>query len=658
MSEKNANILCKMQELIDQIEIWNDAYYNQDKPLVSDQVYDSKYQELLKLESGYPSMIQPNSPTLKIGGIASNKFTKFKHQAPMLSLDKAYGEEDLLKFEKNIKNHLSTYEITLEPKIDGLSIALHYQGGELVRAVTRGDGVIGEDVTENVYMIASIPKRITYLNDLEVRGEVFMPKSAFETLNKNELEKNFANPRNAAAGTLRQLDKEAVRKRNLEAYFYFVVNPLSHDLKTQIDCIDFLNSQKIPTSPYFKTFSSVEKLKKEINHFEEVKHKFDFEIDGLVIKLNDITLWEELGYTAKFPKYAIAYKFENLGKTTKVLNIFPTVGRTGKITYVCQIEPIELNQTTVSNATLHNYDYIQNLNLNIGDEVYVVKAGEIIPKVLEMTQKNSQGTYQCASECPSCHYPLEYIDQNVDQYCLNENCSEKIIRQIMHFVSRDALNVMSLGEKIVRLFYEKGILRSIPDIFSLHKHREFILTLPSFKDKKVDKILNNIEASKETEISKVINGIGIKFIGERASKTISKVIKNLSELQSKTYEDLILLEDFGEKSAIEIIKFASEPKNKQLFSYLDEFFNYKTEKKTNLSGKFASKTFVITGTLSKSRDYFANIVELNGGIVTNSVSKKTSVLLYGAKAGSKLEKAQKISTIELWDEERFNKETS
>lgn len=647
----------RIEELIELIKKYNHHYYNMDNPIVSDAEYDKLYNELLSLENEFPELITTDSPTQIIGGYAANKFTKFEHNKAMLSLSKAYDFEEIKKFHENIIKKIDEMEVSyaLDYKIDGLSISLHYKNGNLIRAVTRGDGITGEDVTENIIQIDSIPQKINYLSDIEIRGEVYISKKTLIEINnrlRSENKQEFANPRNAASGTLRQLDPNIVKQRNLSAFLYEIVDPIKHNLHFQSDVIQFIKELGLPTQNYFKKVTELEEIKEEIEKFAEIKNKLDYDCDGFVIKLNNIDIWEELGYTAKFPRYAIAFKLETESATTKIKEISASVGRTGKITYVANVESVELNQTNVQFATLHNYEFIKELNLNINDEVKLIKAGEIIPKVIDLVKKNSSGVYPKLLNCPSCDSKLEYIEENVDQFCINENCDEKKVRKLIHFSSRPSLNIVNLGEANIRIFYDFGWIKEVYDIYNLDQFKDEMLKLKSFKDKKINNILESIEKSKNNKLSKLIFALGIKHIGERASKIIAKRISDISELL--TY-DIDLLEnenDFGIKSIESLKKWIANEQNRLIIEKLSEIF--KPIEVANTSKKLENLTFVITGTFELKRNELKEIIEQNGGTVSSSVSAKTNYLLCGENPGSKREKAEQLNVSIIDDKFLFN----
>lgn len=647
----------RIEELIKLIKEYNHHYYNLDNPIVSDAEYDKLYNELIELEKQFPELITSDSPTQIIGGFAANKFTKFEHKKAMLSLSKAYDFDEIKKFHENIIKKIDETQVSyaLDYKIDGLSISLHYQNGKLIRAVTRGDGIIGEDVTENIIQISSIPQKINYLKEIEIRGEVYISKKTLIDINnslRKENKQEFSNPRNAASGTLRQLDPKIVKQRNLSAFLYEVLEPLQHNLHFQSEVIEFINKLGFPTQTYFRKVTELEEIYEEIDKFAEVKNKLDYDCDGFVIKLNNIDIWEDLGYTAKFPRYAIAFKLETESANTKILNITTSVGRTGKITYVANVEPVELNQTNVQFATLHNYEFIKELNLNINDEVKLIKAGEIIPKVIELVKKNSTDVYPKTMNCPSCNTLLEYVDDNVDQFCVNENCDEKKIRKIIHFASRPSLNIVNLGESNIRIFFELGLIKEVYDIYNLVEHKNEILQLRTFKEKKVNNILESIENSKTNKLNKIIFALGIKHIGERASKIIAKKINSISELLTYDIDSLENESDFGTKSVESLKKWLSDKNNVNTINHLSKIFT--SSVKTNSTKKLENLIFVITGTFELKREELKEIIEQNGGVVSSSVSNKTNYLLCGENAGSKKAKAEQLNIEIIDDKFLFN----
>ncbi|MBU4689761.1 NAD-dependent DNA ligase LigA [Mycoplasma zalophidermidis] len=650
----------RIQELTTLINKWNQEYFIDNNPSVSDLEYDKALKELEQLELQYPELKHPQSPTNHVGSgmnIYNSKFTKVTHKQPMLSLSKAYNYDEIIKYINNIEKNVPFEYInfSVEPKIDGLSISLHYKNGYLVQALTRGNGIEGEDVTENIMQIKSIPHIINYKKDLEVRGEVFLPKTKFVELNSKMSilgEKTFANPRNAASGTLRQLDSDIVAQRGLQSFLYELVQPELHGVNTQQEALEFMNGLNIPTNPLSKVVET-EELEEEIEQFAEIKNKLDYDADGLVIKLNNLKYWVKLGKTAKFPKHSIAFKYEVESATSIITNIVGTVGRTGKITYVANLEPVVLNQTTVQNATMHNYNFIQDMNVDIGDEVTIVKAGEIIPKVIDIVSKNSLNVFPKILNCPSCNSMLVEHDDIVDQFCPNEECPDVNINKIYHFSARESLNIKGLGLSTVKDFYKNGIIKCIEDIFKLETKVDQILELPRYGSTKVNNLLNSIQKSLNSDFDKVLFALGIKHVGARAAKLISNKYNNFSELiDDKELLGLTYVENIGPKIIESIIEYLKSGKNVELLRYLDSVFNYKKQSKI-ISTKLSNLTFVITGKLSENRDFYSKIIENNGGNVSSSVSSKTSYLLCGDDAGSKKDKAIQLG-ITILNEQDFN----
>ncbi|ADE19918.1 NAD-dependent DNA ligase LigA [Mycoplasma crocodyli] len=644
----NQKVIDKYQELIAKIKQYNNEYYNLDQPSVSDAEYDALYKELLEIEKQNPKIINQDSPSQIIGGFASSKFSKYTHQKLMLSLDKATHFDEITKFYNDIFKVIKTDNkgFFLEPKVDGLSISLHYENGILQRAVTRGDGLVGEDVSENVLQIKEVKHKIAYKKPIEIRGEIYLSKENFNKLNKKIEDqglKSFANPRNAASGTLRQLDKNIVRERNLGIVLYELVDPLVHKITSQDQSISFINQLGFPTQKNNKLLYELDDILNYIEEFGEIKNNLDYDCDGLVIKYNDIEQWKLLGFTSKFPKYAIAYKYQVEEAITRINKISISTGRTGKINYLAHVEPVELNQSIVSKATLHNYNYIEELNLNIGDDVVIIKAGEIIPKVRELKQKKSIGVFPKLINCLSCKSKLEYIDDNLEQYCLNKNCQEKIINSLIYFASKPCLDIKGMGDKVVKILYENGLVLEIKDFFELHNKRDKMLQLPSFKEKKVDNLINAIETIKKAQLHKVIIALGMKNIGTRSSKLISTKINKLSDLLTYNIDELENIDDIGPKSIASIKEFLSEDKNKELITFLDNYFIQVND--SSIGNKLVNLSFSITGTLLKPRDYFVDLIEKNGGQFHKLPTSKTNYLIVGENPGSaKINKAKILGT--------------
>ena len=648
---------------------YSDAYYNENKSLISDYEYDKLLKELEELEKKYPEYASENSPTQNVGAsVRENKFKKVEHVHPMLSLANSYNSGEVLDFIERIKKRIGNEQelkYCLEVKLDGLSISLTYEQGKLVRAVTRGDGYIGEDVTENIMQIESVVKELPQAIDMEIRGEVVLPLENFEKLNAARYEKGeelFANPRNAASGTLRQLDSRIVKERGLDAYFYFLVEAEKLGIKSHSESIKFLESLGIKTTGIFEILENSKQIDERIIFWEKEREKLPYETDGLVIKVDEINLWEEIGYTSKTPRWAIAYKFPAHQVSTILNDITWQVGRTGKLTPVAELEEVELSGSRVKRASLHNINEIQRKDIRIGDRVFIEKAAEIIPQVVKAIKEDRKGNEKIIVEpenCPICNHKLEREEGLVDIKCVNEECPAKIQGEIEYFVSRDALNIMGLGSKNVEKFIELGCIKNVADIYDLKNHREDLEKLDKMGKKSIDNLLSSIENSKTREYDKVIYSLGISFIGKVASKILAKSSKNIDNLSKMSFEELTTIDGIGEIAAKEIISYFSKEKNKNLIKTLKEkglkFEITETENsQINENKNFSGKTFLFTGTLKHfTRDQIKEEIEKLGGKNLSAVSKNLDYLIVGEKAGSKLKKAQEISSIKILTEEEF-----
>lgn len=648
---------------------YSDAYYNENKSLISDYEYDKLLKELEELEKKYPEYASENSPTQNVGAsVRENKFKKVEHVHPMLSLANSYNSGEVLDFIERIKKRIGNEQelkYCLEVKLDGLSISLTYEQGKLVRAVTRGDGYIGEDVTENIMQIESVVKELPQAIDMEIRGEVVLPLENFEKLNAARYEKGeelFANPRNAASGTLRQLDSRIVKERGLDAYFYFLVEAEKLGIKSHSESIKFLESLGIKTTGIFEILENSKQIDERIIFWEKEREKLPYETDGLVIKVDEINLWEEIGYTSKTPRWAIAYKFPAHQVSTILNDITWQVGRTGKLTPVAELEEVELSGSRVKRASLHNINEIQRKDIRIGDRVFIEKAAEIIPQVVKAIKEDRKGNEKIIVEpenCPICNHKLEREEGLVDIKCVNEECPAKIQGEIEYFVSRDALNIMGLGSKNVEKFIELGYIKNVADIYDLKNHREDLEKLDKMGKKSIDNLLSSIENSKTREYDKVIYSLGISFIGKVASKILAKSSKNIDNLSKMSFEELTTIDGIGEIAAKEIISYFSKEKNKNLIKTLKEkglkFEITETENsQINENKNFSGKTFLFTGTLKHfTRDQIKEEIEKLGGKNLSAVSKNLDYLIVGEKAGSKLKKAQEISSIKILTEEEF-----
>ena len=634
-------------------------YYVEDNPQISDTEYDTLYKQLEKLEQEYPEFILDNSPTQRVGDRVLDVFEKVIHKVPMLSLSNTFSIEDLRDFDSRISKLSSddSIEYICELKIDGLAISINYENGKLVSAATRGDGTVGENVTENIKTIFSIPKTLKTKKSFEVRGEVYLPKKSFELLNKEREENNevlFANPRNAAAGSLRQLDSKITAKRRLSAFIYSVVG--DENINSQKMALTVAADLGLPVNPNFKLCKTIDEVVDYIMYWEEHKQDLPYEIDGIVIKVNSYSLQEEIGSTQKSPRWATAYKFPEEELATKLLDIELSVGRTGIITPVAVLNPINISGSTVSKAFLHNKDIIDELDIHIGDMVVVKKAGEIIPKVVRVVEElrlaNSE-KYVMPNICPSCKSKTFTKEGDPFTRCLNLDCPEQNIRKIIHFASREALNIEGLGDKVVATLYEKGIIKHTIDLFSLDRNK--LVELERMGDKSVDNLLNAIENSKQSSLDKVIFALGILNVGKKAGKILAEYYKNLTNFSKATVDELLELPDIGLITAESIVDYLSNDNNLRFINELIEIGmnpQYEIQNK-NTDNIFSGKTIVLTGKLVElTRNEAKEYLERFGAKVTGSVTSKTDYVIAGEKAGSKLAKAEQLG-IQVLSEDEF-----
>lgn len=634
-------------------------YYVLDMPSVSDQEYDRYMQELMDLEAAHPEFYDENSPSQRVGGKVLEGFQKITHKRSMLSLGNAYNFEDLKAFDERIRKDVGNVEYVVEFKIDGLAMSLHYDHGRFVQAVTRGDGSVGEDVSENIRMIQSIPMEITYQHELELRGEVFMPKKSFHMINQEKEENGeelFANPRNAAAGSIRQLDTAIVAKRKLDGFWYHLVVDVE-DVHTHYEALQFFKQNGFKVNENTKLLSTMEEVWQYILEVSEIRKDLPYEIDGMVIKVNDLKTQQMLGSTVKTPKWAIAYKFPAEEVITKLSDITLTVGRTGKVTPNAVLEPVRVAGTRVSAAQLHNEDYIKNKDIRINDFVVVRKAGDIIPEVVKALKErrdDSSQPYEFLKQCPVCHENLVRYEEEAAHYCINPDCEARVVESMIHFASRDAMNIDGLGDKKVEFFYKKGLLNSVEDIYTLKDHKEEILNFEGFKETSYQNLCEAIEKSKENPLEDLLFGLGIRQIGKKAAKIIASHFGSIDEIMKAEVEDFEAIKDIGKISAQSIYDFFSLDKNKLLISKLKDFgLCMESDKIEIVTSYFSDKTVVLTGTLSRiTRNEAKAILERLGANVAGSVSKKTDIVIYGENAGSKLEKARTLN-VALMDEDTF-----
>ena len=634
-------------------------YYVEDNPQISDTEYDTLYKQLEKLEENHPEYILENSPTQRVGDRVLDEFEKITHKVPMLSLSNTFSTEDLRDFDARISKLAPDHsvEYICELKIDGLAISIKYENGRLASAATRGDGSVGEDVTENIKTIFSIPKVLKDNRTFEVRGEVYLPRKSFELLNSERESNNevlFANPRNAAAGSLRQLDSKITAKRRLSAFIYSIVGDES--IVSQENALNTAKEYNLPVNPNFKLCKNIDEVIDYINYWTENKKNLPYDIDGIVIKVNSYSTQEEVGYTQKSPRWATAYKFPEEELATKLLDVELSVGRTGIITPVAILDPIVISGSTVSKASLHNKDIIEELDIHIGDMVVVKKAGEIIPKVVRVIRElRTEGSikYAMPNTCPSCGQQTYTKENDPFTRCKNPDCPDQNIRRIIHFASRDALNIEGLGDKVVTTLYEKGIIAHTIDLFSLE--REKLISLDRMGEKSVDNLLNAIENSKQNSLDKVIFALGILNVGKKAGKILAEKYLNLTNLMNATLDELVNLDDVGQITAESILDYLSDENNIKFINDLIKVgMNPQYEvQEVNTDNIFAWKTVVLTGKLVElTRNEAKEYLEKYGAKVTGSVTSKTDLVIAGEKAGSKLAKAEQLG-IRVINEEEF-----
>lgn len=646
------------------IKIINEADYNYhtlDNPTITDQEYDKYLRELFDLEAKYPEFVRENSPTQHAGGKIIDGFVKVEHKIPMMSLSDVFSESELIDFDEQVKKKIPNPKYVCELKIDGLSVSLLYEAGKLVRAATRGDGTIGEDITHNVKTIKSIPLQLKENIDIEVRGEIFMNKKTLEEINLERIknkEQPLQNCRNAAAGSIRQLDSKIAAKRKLDNFIYHLPNSIDYNLSTHHDALEYMKKLGFKINPNNKLVDNIEEVLNFISEKEKIRESLPYDIDGIVIKVNNIASQKKLGFTARYPKWAVAYKFPAEEVLTKLTDIIFTVGRTGQITPNAVLEPVILAGSTISRATLHNEDFVVAKDLKIGDIISIRKAGDVIPEVVERKLERRTGLekdFQMIDTCPMCGSHLEKKEGQVDYFCLNLECPARKIEGLIHFASRDAMNIDGLGERIIEDFFNFGFIKKISDIYKLENHRKDLITLEGYGDKSVANLLDAIDDSKDNSLEKLIFGLGIPHVGAKTAKILASNFKSLENLMNKTEDELVNISDIGSIIAKSITSYFSNLENQKEVERL-KTFGINTDylgKEIKENENFKEKSFVLTGTLTKySRDEAKDIIESLGGKTIDSVSKKTSVVIVGEKPGSKYEKAKQLG-IDIWSEDDF-----
>lgn len=656
------NIQNRVNELHDLLNQYSYEYYVKDNPSVPDSEYDKLLRELIDIENAHPELKTDDSPTVRVGGEAQSSFEKVNHETPMLSLGNAFNEEELRRFDERIREHIGKVEYMCELKIDGLAVSLKYEDGRFVQGLTRGDGTTGEDITENLRTIHAIPLKIKEPLNVEVRGEAYMPRRSFMRLN-DEREKNeeqpFANPRNAAAGSLRQLDPKLAAKRKLSVFLYSVNDFTDFNATTQSDALDELDRLGFKTNHERARVEDIEGVLEYIKKWTKQREQLSYDIDGIVIKVNDLDQQDEMGFTQKSPRWAIAYKFPAEEVVTELKDIELSIGRTGVVTPTAILEPIRVAGTTVSRASLHNEDLIKERDIRIGDSVIVKKAGDIIPEVVRSIidrRPNDAKPYRMPTHCPSCGHELVRIEGKVALRCINPKCQAQLVEGLIHFVSRQAMNIDGLGNKIIQQLYHHQLIKDVGDIFYLNK--EDLLPLERMGTKKVENLLSAIEHAKQNSLEHLLFGLGIRHLGAKASQILAEKFETMDRLLKVTEEELIAIHDIGDKLAQSVVTYLDNEDIKALIEKLkDKNVNmtYKGVKSSEIEGhpEFQNKTIVLTGKLQQmTRKEATTWLEMQGAKVTSSVTKSTDLVIAGEDAGSKLSKAEQFDT-EIWSESQF-----
>ena len=650
------NIKEKIENLRATLRYHSDRYYNDDAPEIEDYEYDMMMRELKGLEEKYPEFDSADSPTKRVGGKADNSFASVEHTVRMESLQDAFSKEEIFNFDRRVKENVSDVHYVVEPKIDGLSVSLEYVNGEFFRGSTRGDGNVGEDVSGNLRVIHNIPLKLNHaLPYIEVRGEVYMPKKSFDRVVDRQLindEKPFKNPRNAAAGSLRQKDSKVAATRGLDIFVFNIQQIEGKELTSHKESLDYLKELGFNTIPYYERVDDLETAFEKVLQIGEKRGELEFDIDGAVIKVDDFSEREQLGSTAKFPKWAVAFKYPPEEKQTEILDIEITVGRTGKLTPTAVLSPVHLAGTTVSRATLHNQDFINEKGVNIGDIVTVRKAGDIIPEVLCVNEKRSNGSFVYPERCPSCNEKVVREEGESDIRCINPECPAQLLRNLIHYCSRDAMDIEGLGPSIIETFVNEGMIKTVTDIYRLDKEK--IASLDGFQQTSANNIIESVENSKNNDLSKLIFALGIRHIGAKAAKLLSDEFKNIDNLMNASLEAISDIDGFGDIMAKSAFDFFQSESARELIADLKSF-GVNTESKTVINdNRFEGMTFVLTGTLpTYKRSEASKIIESFGGKTSSSVSKKTSYVLSGESSGSKLDKANQLG-IPVIDENEFN----
>ncbi len=654
------NDLERMKELVEILEKANYDYYVLDNPTMEDFEFDKLLVELENLEKKYPEYKDPNSPTTHVGGDAISKFNQVTHETPMMSLSDAFSYDELRQFDERLRNIIDDISYECELKIDGLSVSCIYEDGVLKRAATRGNGVVGDDVTENVKTIKSIPLRLKEKINIEVRGEIFMPKKSLIKLNEERAlneEQLFANCRNAASGSLKLLDPKMVSKRGLDAFLYYLTSGIENH--SQSEALDIMKKLGFKVNPYSKLCNTIDEVFLYIEEIAKIRESLPYDIDGIVLKLNNKDLYNKIGVTAKYPKWAIAYKFPPQEVKTKLLDIIYQVGRTGNITPVAKFNPVLVQGSTISRATLHNEDFIKERDIHTNDTIIIRKAGDVIPEVVGVSKEDREEKatpITFIEYCPCCGTKLVRIEGEADYYCLNKKCSDRCKNELIHFVSKPAYDIDSFGEQLVTTLFNEKIVNNICDIFTLKEKKDILLNLERMGEKSVNKLLDAIEESKSRSLDRLLFGLGIRHVGAKVAKILANKFGSIDELINAKYDDIACINDIGDIIARSVVDYFSDVDNLNMISKLKELgLNMSQEKIVVKESYFTGKKVVLTGSLSHfERSEAKRIIEGLGGACSDSVSKKTNIVIAGENAGSKYDKALSLG-IQIMSEDEFIK---
>lgn len=651
----------RIDELINILNEASRNYYELDNPTITDQEYDDYYRELEQLENAHPELIREDSPTRRIGGKVIDEFTKVKHEIPMMSLGDIFNEDEIRQFDERVRKTIPNPNYVCELKIDGLSVSLVYEDGKLIRGATRGNGIVGEDITHNVKTIKNIPLNIDFKEEIEVRGEIYMPKKSFSKLNQ-EREKNgeslFANPRNAAAGSVRQLDSSIAAKRNLSTFIYHLPDTDKYNIKYHHEALDFMKKLGFNVNSNIIVAKDINEVIRYIEKWKKERPNLPYEIDGIVIKVDSLSDQEKLGYTSRTPKWAIAYKFPAEEVLTKLTDIEFCVGRTGKITPRADLNPVHVAGSIVKSVTLHNEDYIKEKDIMIGDTVVIHKAGDIIPEVVRVVEERREGSevpFKMIKTCPICGSDLQKKPNEANYFCLNPDCDARKIEGLIHYASRNTMNIEGFGEQIVEDFFNRGYLKTIPDFYLLYQNKEELKELEGFGEKSINNLLDSIEKSKQNSLEQLLFALGIRHVGKKIAHILASHYKNIDNLINASVEDIAAIDDIGVIIAESVRQYFDNKENLDMIEALKKIgMNtiYK-EEEIEANTEFLNKTFVLTGTLSKmTRDEAFKEIERRGGKVTTSVTKKTDIVIVGENPGQKYDKALELN-IKIWNEEEF-----